>query len=180
MTIHTAYEGPTPTLRTERLVLRQPAPRDCDAVCAFLTSERSATLGGPNDAGRAWRIFAQEIGHWAIRGYGMWAVTTPDDDTAIGMIGPWCPDDWPETEIGWMMFGNAEGKGLAFEAARAAIDDAYSRLGWRTAVSYIAPENARSIALAERLGAVLDPDAPQPKPDQPCLVYRHPVPEVAR
>ena len=38
-------------------------------------------------------------------------------------------------------------------------------------VSYIDPGNARSIALAERLGARPDPDAPRADPDD--LVYRH-------
>ena len=77
-----------------------------------------------------------------------------------------------------MIFGNSEGKGIAYEAAHAARQDAFTRLGWNTAVSYIAPENVRSIKLAERMGAVLDPKAKAPKEDEPCLVYRHPKPEV--
>jgi RimJ/RimL family protein N-acetyltransferase len=54
-----------------------------------------------------------------------------------------------------------------------------TEIGWQEVVSYIAPENHRSIALAERLGAALDKNAPQPKPEKPCLVYRHPKPGVA-
>jgi RimJ/RimL family protein N-acetyltransferase len=79
--------------------------------------------------------------------------------------------------VGWLVLApEAEGTGLATEAARAAIADAYGRLGWPTVVSYIGPENARSIRLAEKLGAVPDPDAPQPRPEDPVLVYRHPRP----
>jgi RimJ/RimL family protein N-acetyltransferase len=55
---------------------------------------------------------------------------------------------------------------------------AFRDLGWTTAVSYIDPDNARSIALAERLGAVRDRGARQPVFDKPCLVYRH-SPEAA-
>ncbi len=51
---------------------------------------------------------------------------------------------------------------------------AYEDLGWETAVSYIDPANARSIALAERLGCTRDDAADRVHPDD--LVYRHPSP----
>ena len=81
-------------------------------------------------------------------------------------------------EIGWTIWSTeAEGKGIAAEAARAAIDFAFRDLGWPTAVSYIAPGNERSIALAKRLGAVQDTTAPRPG-DGSALVFRHPKPEA--
>lgn len=164
-------------LETVRLILRRPNGSDWPQARDFFTSDRATGIGGPLTLGKAWRSFAAEIGHWDILGYGMWAVTRRGDDTAVGLIGPWCPADWPETEIGWMIWADdLEGTGIATEAARAAIDHAWQVLGWSTAVSYIAPDNTRSIRLAERLGAVHDPDAPQPKPETPCLVYRHPAP----
>lgn len=171
--------GPSPVLSTERLILRRPSAKDWPQARAFFMSERSATVGGPKDQGGAWRVLAMEIGHWDMRGYGMWAVTRKGDDTAIGMIGPWHPGDWPETEVGWMIWDpSVEGTGIATEAARAAVEDAYTRLGWDTVVSYIATTNARSIALAEKLGAVLDTSAPQIPGKDPHLVYRHPRPEA--
>jgi RimJ/RimL family protein N-acetyltransferase len=169
----------TEILHTRRLVLRRPAPRDWEAFRAFFMSDRSAGIGGPHDLGRTWRAFASELGHWEIRGFGMWTVTLRGDDAAVGLIGPWCPGDWPETEIGWMILDpGIEGTGIATEAARAAISHAWDVLGWQTVVSYIDAGNTRSIRLAEKLGAIHDPDAPQPKPDQPCLVYRHPRPAL--
>ncbi|BBU58844.1 hypothetical protein KU6B_51090 [Mameliella alba] len=47
--------------------------------------------------------------------------------------------------------------------------------GWSTLVSYIHPDNTRSRALAERLGAVHDPNAQLPEGEtaQETLVYRH-------
>ncbi|CUI46856.1 GNAT family N-acetyltransferase [Cognatishimia activa] len=166
----------SPTIRTDRLILRKPDASDLDAVLAFFQSERAEYVGGPYTLGKAWRQFAAEVGHWDLLGYGMWSVTTKDTGETLGLVGPWTPADWPETEIGWFMFENAEGKGYAFEAAQAAVNHAYETLGWDTAVSYIDKDNTRSIALAERLGASFDPNAPQPKPDMPCLVYRHPRP----
>lgn len=169
----------TEMLHTRRLVMRRPNGADWPAARDFFMSERAAGVGGPHDLGRAWRLFAANLGHWDILGYGMWAVTLRGDDRAVGLVGPWCPADWPETEIGWVIFEpGIEGTGIATEAAQAAIEHAWSALGWDTIVSYIAPGNTRSIRLAEKLGAALDPDAPQPYPDQPCLVYRHPGPEA--
>lgn len=166
------------TISTARLTLRQPAPRDAAAVVAFYMSERSQYAGGHVSRMNAWRNFAAVLGHWQIRGFGLWAVTRTGDDTILGLVGPFYPDGWPETEIGWLMFDGAEGQGYAAEAARAVIADTRATLGWSDIVHYIAPQNTRSIALAERLGATLDPNAAQPKPDSPCLVYRQPQPEA--
>lgn len=165
-----------PRLETERLILRRPAGRDAATVMEFFRTDRAEHVGGQQTVGGAWRNFAAELGHWEILDFGMWAVTLKGDDQIIGLVGAWYPADWPETEIGWLIFDGYEGHGYAYEAAQAAIRHAFETLGWDTAVSYIAPANDRSIALAERLGATLDPDAPQPKPDHPCLIYRHPRP----
>lgn len=166
-------------LETERLNLRPPEPKDVPALTEFYRSERSQYAGGYVAHAKAWSNAAAILGHWQVRGYGLWTVTEKGDDTALGLVGPYYPDGRPETEIGWLMFEASEGKGYAGEAAHAAIADARARLGWREIVHYIAPENARSIALAERLGAWLDHDAIQPNPDTPSLVYRQPKAESA-
>jgi len=165
-------------LKTARLTLRQPQPRDMAAVTEFFRSDRAQYVGGPYSDGNAWRQFAAELGHWQIQGYGMRAVTLHGDDTILGLVGPWYPGHWPERELGWMMFSGSEGQGFAYEAALATRVHAYEVLGWDTAVSYIDHENAASIGLAEKLGAVLDPAATPPAYDEPCLVYRHPAPKV--
>lgn len=163
------------TLQTDRLILRRPVPADWPAFRDFFASPRSASLGGPTTIGKSWRHFASELGHWDIHGFGMWTVTLRGDDTAIGLIGPWCPVDWPENEIGWLILsGNHEGDGTATEAATAAIKHAYEVLQWDSAVSYIGADNMRSIRLAEKLGAVRDDAAAKPDAYPDALVYRHP------
>ena len=118
-------------LHTERLILRRPDGRDWPAARDFFMSDRAAHVGGPYALGAAWRQFAAEVGHWDILGHGMWAVTRRGaEDRALGLVGPWCPADWPETEIGWVIFGaETEGTGIATEAARAAIAHAWEVLG---------------------------------------------------
>ncbi len=77
--------------------------------------------------------------------------------------------------MGWLLLPAFEGRGYAAEAARAARGYAYGTLGWKTAVSYVSAENHRSAALARRLGAREDLDAPSPGDG---LVFRHPAPEA--
>lgn len=168
-----------PVLHTDRLTLRRPVPADWDAFRDFMMSERAAMFGSHGNLGRAFRAFAAELGHWDILGFGMFAAAPRGEDRPVALVGPWSPPDWPEGEIGWMVLSaEAEGRGIAREAAEAALDHIWRVLRWDTVVSYIAEGNARSLALAERLGARLDRGAEAPEaPGRTVLVYRHPRPE---
>ncbi len=168
------YHLDTPTLTTERLALRAPQLADWPGLAGFLTSDRARFVGGPVTRERAWRGFGHLVGHWVLRGYGTFMITLHGFAAPIGMAGPWFPEGWPEQEIGWSLFTDSNQRnGYAAEAARACLAHAFGPLGWTTAVSYIDPANARSVALAERLGATLDPLAATPDPADPTLVYRH-------
>lgn len=169
----------TPVLTTARLTLRAPAICDWQAFKTFLLSPRSEFVRPEAlDEGKIWRSFGHAIGHWVLRGFGNFVFSLKDTDKALGMAGGWYPAGWPEQEIGWSVWtAEAEGKGYATEAVMAARDHLFHDLGWETAVSYIDPDNTRSIALAERLGAVRDDAAARPD-GRPCYVYRHPKPEA--
>ncbi len=165
-----------PTLTTARLILRAPRYEDYPAFEAFLASDRARFVGGPGlDAKASWRAFTHVAGLWVLRPPSSFIITLKGSDTPLGLAGPWFPHNWPEPELGWSLWTDTHvGTGIAFEAATAARDYAFSGAGWTTAVSYIDPANKRSIALAERLGATLDAGAPSP--DGTDLVYRHPAP----
>lgn len=166
----------TPVLTTDRLVLRAPQAGDWPAWRDFALDQRSRWIGGPMTApGHAWRNFGHIVGHWVLRGFGLFVAEDRASGAALGLIGPWRPDGWPENEIGWtLLSAKAEGRGIAHEAALAARDFAARSLGWTTAVSYILPANDRSAALARRLGAARDAGAAHPGSD-PCDVWRHPA-----
>ncbi|MBZ8118396.1 GNAT family N-acetyltransferase [Roseovarius sp. LXJ103] len=171
----------TPVIETDRLTLRAFAAQDVATSQPFLTSERSKYMGGPYAPDAAWEHACSLIGHWAVHGFGLFSFCLKGTDTAIGDVGPFFPYGWPEHELGWGIWDAAhEGNGYAEEAAIAARAHAYGTLGWTTAVSYIDPDNAPSIALAKRLGCTLDKAAPLPQlPDwDGTLVYRHPSPEA--
>jgi len=169
-----------PTLETRRLTLRAPRLEDFETWARFAASDRARHLGGPHDYGTAWRSFAHVAGQWAMRGYGSFVFHRKGSEAPLGMTGPWHPIHWPEQELGWTIWDETtEGAGLAFEAASCARDHAFRDLGWPTAVSYIADDNPRSIALAERLGATRDKTAAHPHPERTdILVYRHAPPKV--
>jgi RimJ/RimL family protein N-acetyltransferase len=163
-----------PTIETPRLRLRAPTYADWPAFDAYFASERSRWNGGPMEDQRArHRIYGYIFGQWILRGYGQYVIADRATDRPIGAVGIWHPIQWPEPEMGWTLWDPAtEGRGLAFEAAGAALADAFDRVGMPTLVSFINPANARSIALAERLGALRDEAAPTPF-DDPTLVFRH-------
>ena len=165
-----------PVLTTDRLILRGIEAGDWPAFHEHFASDRSSMTGGPLAERPAWNVFAANVGHWHLRGFGMWTATLKDG-TRVGHIGCWYPETWHEKELGWLIWADHEGKGYALEAAQAARAHAFGTLGWATAVSYIDHANTRSIALAERLGAVLDLAAATPG-GKPCHVYRHPAPEA--
>lgn len=168
-----------PTLVTDRLIMRSPKQDDFRAVADFYASERSHFVGGPKLVGGAWQFLTMMVGHWQMRQFGMWVITEKHNDTGLGLVGFYRPVGWPEREIGWHIWSpETEGKGYALEAAKAALEHAKSVLNWPTLVSYIAPDNTRSIALAERLGATLDPNAELPEAGG-CVCYRHPLSEVS-
>lgn len=162
----------TPTIVTDRLVLRAPARADFDSFAETLTSPRARHIGGPFSRADAWREFAADAGAWVLNGFGYWSVEERRTGALVASVGLSQPIEFPEPELGWVVHGAHEGNGFAFEAAIAARRYAFEDLGWATLVSYIAPENTRSIALAERLGAWRDPSALGPSPTE--IVFRHP------
>ncbi|MEM7498434.1 MAG: GNAT family N-acetyltransferase [Pseudomonadota bacterium] len=165
-----------PTIETERLVLRAPADADYAAWLAFNETARTEFVGGREAPNAVWRGLAAYLGHWALRGYGMWAVDLKETSEFCGNVGAWNPQGWPEPEIGWTLLAAAEGRGIAREAALAARAFAYGTLGWTTAISLIDPANTRSIALAERLGARREADFVHDEYGT-MGVWRHPGPD---
>ena len=143
-----------PHLETARLQLRPLEWRDFDAYAANAADEESYRfLGGPQSRPIAWRGFMTMAGAWYMRGFSMFSVLLKDTGEWIGRIGPWMPEGWPGTEVGWGLARSHWGRGYATEAATASIDWVFDALGWREVIHTIDPRNAASIALAERLGS---------------------------
>jgi RimJ/RimL family protein N-acetyltransferase len=142
-----------PVLETARLILRPTAAEDFDFWAALMADEASKFIGGPQARSVAWRGFISVAGAWAIQGYSMFSVIEKRSGLWVGRVGPWVPEGWPGTEVGWAIAKDAYGQGYATEAATAAIDWAFDALGWTEVIHCIDPENLASQKVAERLGS---------------------------
>lgn len=163
-----------PSITTERLRLRHHRMGDFAPLGELFASERSRFMGGPIDRAELWRWIGSEVGSWSLQGFGSWGIETHSGEF-VGQVGINKPSHFPEIELGYLILPAFEGKGIAFEAAKAARDWAFEALNLETLVSYIDPANARSIALAKRLGGVIDPDGslPDGETSEETVVYRH-------
>src|SRR5579872_282330 len=116
-------------LHTPRLVLRE--WRDDDAAAfAAMSADPGLTefLLSPDD-GWVGRVRAR----WAEHGFGQFVVELPGEASFIGVVGlsdlhPGVPAA-PAIEAAWRLARPYWGRGYAQEAARAAIDDGFGRLG---------------------------------------------------
>jgi RimJ/RimL family protein N-acetyltransferase len=105
----------------------------------------------PN-AQESWRSMAGWIGHWALRGYGQWALVERESGQLIGRGGLINPEGWPGAEVGYLLGKAWWGRGYATEAAQAALDWAFRERDFDRILSLIDPANAASLRVAERIG----------------------------
>jgi RimJ/RimL family protein N-acetyltransferase len=142
-------------LETDRLILRMFEPDDLNAYAEMCADpEVMQYLGGiPLTRDEAWRNMAMVLGHWRLRGFGLWAVEERATKTLVGRVGCWQPEGWPGLELAWTLRRAFWGQGFATEAARAALAFAFDVLERTHVISLIHPDNEPSIRVARRIGA---------------------------
>ncbi|MEK9979789.1 MAG: GNAT family N-acetyltransferase, partial [Paracoccaceae bacterium] len=148
-----------PTLTSDRLFLTQMTLDHIHALYPLMGSARTGYMDGPFTKRAAWYLLAADVASWTLLGFGGWAITDRNTGQLLGQIALSQPPHYPERELGWLLFEHAEGQGYAYEAAKTVLAWARDTQNYITLVSYITPENSRSVALAKRLGAVLDLNA---------------------
>jgi RimJ/RimL family protein N-acetyltransferase len=151
-------EIPIPTIRTSRLVLRPLEERDVEPLFAILRDPDVVRFIGDRQVPtreEVWRAVAGWLGHWALRGYGQWAVDEQASGRLIGRIGIINPADWPGPEVGYLLGKEFWGRGYATEGAQAAMDWGFEEGGFDELISLIDPANAASIGVATKLGETL-------------------------
>ncbi|HUK01573.1 MAG TPA: GNAT family N-acetyltransferase [Steroidobacteraceae bacterium] len=145
-----------PQFVTSRLILRPLELGDFEDWAAFMADEEVARyLGGTQVREVAWRGFLCMAGAWHLTRTAMFSVIERQSGEWIGRVGPWHPEGWPGTEVGWGIAREFWGRGYATEAATVTIDWAFRELGWTDVIHCIAPENHRSQQVARRLGSRL-------------------------
>ena len=144
-----------PIIETDRLRLTAFGERHFEAYASMLADPGSTKFvgdGEPLDRMNAWRSMAMLLGHWQLRGYGMWAIELKDSGKFIGRVGLHRPEGWPDLELGWMLQADQRGHGYATEGARAALEFAFKEVHPQRVVSLIRIDNAASERVARRLG----------------------------
>lgn len=149
-----------PEIETERLRLRGHRVDDF-ADCVAMWSEPDVvryTIKEPSPPQRTWLRILSYRGHWALLGFGYWAVEERASGRYIGELGfadfkramKLSLDGMPE--LGWALASWAHGRGYATEALRAAVAWSDEQIQSRRTVCIIHRGNQRSFRVAEKLG----------------------------
>jgi RimJ/RimL family protein N-acetyltransferase len=149
-------------IRTPRLLLREWREGDIEPFAEMSADPRTMRYLVPfadRSAIETWVEAARD--HLRRHGFGKFAVELPGEARFIGVVGldqvhaglPFAP----AVEALWRLAPAYWGHGYAAEAARAAIDDGFGRLGLEEIVAYTVIDNRRSRNVMERLGMIRDP-----------------------
>ena len=143
-------------LETERLYLTPIAINDIEKIESMHSDPRVMAYAGdgkPMSETENWRFCAQLMGHWHIRGYGMYSLYLKKNNSFCGLCGLHYPPMYPGPEIGWRLAYDCWSNGYAIEAANVVQDFAFNTLMLDKVYHFIEPDNKRSIRLAHKLGA---------------------------
>lgn len=146
-----------PTVTTERLSLRMLRESDFEEYAAIHMDEDVTRYTARMRFERldAWRHLAMILGHWELRGFGMWGVFERETEQLVGRVGFYQPETWPDFELGWTIGKAFWGRGYAPEAAGVCLDYAFDVMEKKRVISLIDPANAASIRVAEKIGETL-------------------------
>ncbi len=148
-------------LRTERMLLRRWRPEDAAPMVAINRDpEVTRLLNRRVDAAAVAAFHAAALAHWEEHGFGIWALesTQPADaGEFLGFAGfahlpPHLAAAGPGPELGWRLAPTAWGRGLATEAARAALARGIEERPGVEVIAVINPRNERSQRVAAKLG----------------------------
>ncbi|MEM6460846.1 MAG: GNAT family N-acetyltransferase [Pseudomonadota bacterium] len=148
-------------IETERLRLCRFQPRHREPFARMSADPVvMADLGGPIDRTGSDAKIDRYVAALKKHGFSRWAVENRHGDflgytgvmahSAIHTLGF-------HHEIGWRFKREAWGHGYATEAAKAALEDAFERLGLPEVIAYTSADNQRSQSVMRKLGLLRDP-----------------------
>lgn len=144
----------TMVIETPRLLLRAIVREDFDGWARLMSDPEAARfIGGEQPRSVAWRGFMATAGAWHVTGCSMLSVIEKQSGRWIGRVGPWQPEGWPGSEVGWGLLREFWGRGFAIEAASACVEWAFEQLDWTDVIHTIHPDNEASKRVAQKLGA---------------------------
>ncbi|HEX8216864.1 MAG TPA: GNAT family N-acetyltransferase [Allosphingosinicella sp.] len=149
-----------PRLETPRLVLRLYTAADHDCVHRLSSDPETFRYShhGPLGPEESWAMLLRHVGHWALRGWGVFGVEDKESGALIGQAGlsdfrrRLGPDFDNDPEISWSFEARVHGRGYATEAAQGALDWIERTHGAPRTVCLIHEENFSSLRVAGKLG----------------------------
>lgn len=178
------------TIRTQRLLMRRWRDADREPFAA-LNGDPETMRYFPATLDRAASDAMVDVieSRFELQGYGLWALEVTASGEFIGFTGlnP-KPDGVPGAaglEIGWRLARHAWHQGYATEAATAALDVAFQRVGLAEIWSFTSVLNEPSQAVMRRIGLTESfrfdhPRIPPGDPLRPHVMYHgvNPAPEA--
>ncbi len=143
-----------PDIETPRLRLTAFTERHFERYASMLADPACTRWVGDGhalDRMNAWRSMAMLLGHWRLRGFGMWALENRTDGTFVGRAGLLRPEGWPDIELGWMLCTDQRHQGYATEASQAALQFAWDHLHMPRVISLIRPDDESARRVTGRL-----------------------------
>jgi RimJ/RimL family protein N-acetyltransferase len=139
-------------MRTERLDMRPVSDTDLEDLVELHADPSVQRVFGVVTGEEVAEWIARARREWSERAFGRVSLFDRESGAFLGRCGLRHWSEFDEVEVGWVLTPAARGRGLATEAGRASIEWGLRDLGLPYVTAMIAPDNAASIAVAERLG----------------------------
>lgn len=151
---------------------------DAEALMAILwdaevVEQKQVTLTEPPGAvDLAMKNTGAMLRQWEVRGYGQWCLVEKATARVIGCVGVYHPErPWPGIDLGWAIQRSRWGQGFATEAATAVLAWIWKSTEIDRIISLIAPDDARSIRVATKIGQRFERADSDPVHGEPVHVY---------
>ncbi|MEV0616473.1 GNAT family N-acetyltransferase [Nonomuraea sp. NPDC050404] len=164
-------------LETERLVLRRWREEDLEALAAIDGDPEVMRFIGDGSVRTAEQTAATLTAmeqRWEERGFGIFAVELRESGELAGWTGLtvplFLPEVLPAVEIGWRLARTHWGRGIATEAATAALRYGFVKAGLDRVISICHVDNHASARVMTKLGMRQERETKVPATGQPVRV----------
>jgi RimJ/RimL family protein N-acetyltransferase len=149
--------NPAFVLRTGRTVMRPVSPADLPDLQALKADPRvfAMMLGGVRSPAQTAEELAADLAFWAVHGVGMWSVRDSATAAFLGMAGLMQRTDGLGLALRYALWPEARGRGLAREAAGAALRFAHERAGIARVVAVAREDNFASRTVLGAIGMTM-------------------------
>ena len=144
------------TVETERLTLKAISEADADLIFKLYNKPKfiefigDRNIGSTEDARKY--IIARFLPQAQQLGFGNYVIFRKSDHEKLGAVGIFERDGLDVYDIGFSLLPEFENKGYAFEAAKALLDAAFSKLGIHRISAVTSHNNFSSQKQIEKLG----------------------------